>query len=98
MKVFLVLTTLLSIHSAAFAGTHACEKLAVTKATEDVEEQVADDCFVRFVQPGKDNADLIHVGISCDHSESYIYQVLTAPQGKACSILKMKTFPTERAL
>ena len=90
MKMFICALALMGSTS-AFAGTAACNKLASNTALQKVSAKVADDCFVKFVQPGKADANVINVGIACDHTGSYLYTITTKPEGALCYVAKIKS-------
>ncbi|MGZ3692680.1 MAG: hypothetical protein ACXWQO_00300 [Bdellovibrionota bacterium] len=97
MKTFFVILSVL-VSAPGFAGTKACEKLAADTALEMAEKKVADDCFVRFVQPGKDDSSLINVGIACDHTGSFLYQVQTSAKRNSCTADIIAIEPLKRDL
>ena len=95
----IALLGILALSESSFAGTKACEKLASDTALAKISKKVADDCFVRFIQPGKQDENLINVGIACDHTGSVIYSVATMPQSNGtCKILKISSKATDRNL
>lgn len=99
MKTFsIVLSACLFLSASAFAGTPSCEKLAVNAALSNIVKKVADDCFVRFVQPNRANPDVVTVGVACDHAGSFLYQLITEPNGDRCRISRMRSKAIDRNL
>jgi hypothetical protein len=98
MKRILGAALLVLIPFTSFAGTKACEKLAADTATARMEKSNGDDCFVRFVQPGKADANLINVGIACDHTGSTLYQIKTEPKTNGCRIVSVRSKSLDRDL
>ena len=90
-----LLLCLIGASQLAFAGTKECENLAIKTAIHAMAKFAADDCPLRFVQPGKANPNVINIGFQCDHVGNYLYQVTTVPQpGGQCVITNVtqKTF------
>jgi hypothetical protein len=71
--------------TASQAATKTCYK-AAKDAIDAKLEKNGDDCAVSFTQPGKDDADILYFGVSCDHTGNYIYRVPTVPSGHQCGL------------
>ncbi len=76
--------------TAAFADG-SCKKIVGDRALKLALKRVSDDCSVRFVQESKQDNNLMYAGVSCDHTGSLLYSIMTLPQGDSCRIISVKS-------